>query len=174
MDEPKPDTINAVPTRLKFFLARQVEERRSRKLENIREQPAAILAAMMWMEESGIHLTQKELGRLLDMNRMADGKEHQTQICTALNMLKRKKFIDEDKKVILKYRINPDGVQAVHRYANDVLGIPKEIEDVLQAEPFKTAFRQLTAESDRLIRHFLLSRFAQVRGKKKQKDAPQE
>jgi DNA-binding PadR family transcriptional regulator len=154
------DDISATPspisTRLKFFLARHVESRRLKKSANIREQPASVLAALMWMEESGIELHQKELGRLLEIGT----EDKQTQLSTVFRKLLNGKLVEVHKSAGSKkwYRITAEGRRAVDQFADAVLGIPQEVEEALR-DQCKIEYESVIAVSDSRIKTFLETQF---------------
>src|SRR5579871_1589620 len=111
--------------RLKYFLARQLDKHE----ENVTTQQAQVLAAIMWMEEyAGRLLNQTELCSLLGMG--------DTRMTAVLTFLKRRKLIEKIDEATLRrgklHRITTDGRAAVLRFADQVLGIPQELEEQLE------------------------------------------
>ncbi|MGA2593042.1 MAG: hypothetical protein ABSH32_24260, partial [Bryobacteraceae bacterium] len=112
--------------RLKYFLARQIDKR-GKQGENVTPQQAAILATLMWMEQHGtVSLNQTMLCSLLDVL--------DTRMTLVVGELENLQLIKKDELNTQKgnwYQITGEGRYAAARFAEEVLGIPKEIEDRL-------------------------------------------
>lgn len=151
IDERVDKTLNV---RLKFFLARQLERRR--QTENITPQQAAILASLMWMEKPG-SLNQVEICRLL-------GGVKQTRMTTVFKSLLSRGLVKKEKKDSRGnwYRITSEGRTQTLRFADEVLGSPKEVEN----EMFKgSEYMNRVASADKLIDEFLRKHFLAAKTK---------
>jgi|SRR5579871_613238 len=135
--------------RLKYFLARQIDKHG----ENVTTQQATVLAAIMWMEQYGGRLlNQKELGDLLYMG--------ETRMTAVVKALKRRGLIDEveitGSKRGKRHKITDDGRESVLKFADEVLGIPQEIEDKLKERSDYASTVEASAErvDEFLRKHF--------------------
>ena len=105
--------------RLKFFLARQAEGRRSGANRDLRitRRPAGILAALALMERySGTRMTGNEVRRLLGLSGSGLGNP--------ISVLKSKSLVKKDGPY---YRINDQGLRALVQFSDDVLGTPASV-----------------------------------------------
>jgi len=125
MDD-RPEQVSDL--RLKYFLARRIE-RRGKGGANVTPQQAAILAALMWAEHyAGGPLNQKRLCLLL-------GGIKETLMTKVMGEFERKRFVERAELVAERgnyYRVTTEGRVAVARFADEVLGIPKDVDGKLR------------------------------------------
>jgi DNA-binding MarR family transcriptional regulator len=142
--------------RLKYFLARQIEKR-GKGGGNITPQQAAVLASLMWTEEyCGRLFNQKELCRLL-------GIKSESQMTPVINSLERRGLvkITEAGTPGKFYRITDNGLASVAQFADEVLGIPKEVEGQMRSRSDYTGvIGGVIGVSDELIDDFLREHFS--------------
>jgi DNA-binding MarR family transcriptional regulator len=142
---------NAPVVRLKYFLARQIEKR-GKQAENVTEQQAAVLTALMLTEQyANTLLNQKKLCRLLGVK--------DTRMTLVIGELESQGFILEDKTISQRgnwYRVTEEGHRAAVQFAEDILGIPIETEEKLSK---RSDYASLLGVSDEYIDEFLRKQF---------------
>lgn len=128
-----PDLIPNV--RLKYFLARQIDRPgKSEQDEMVSGLKAAILGALIWSDHygGGTTLNQARLGRLFGITAPSFIKKLMDELKTASLV----ESVDEDKPQTGPgkwwYRITPAGREAAAYFADELLGVPEEVQKKLE------------------------------------------
>ena len=142
--------------RLKFFLARQAERRRSMANPQLRitPRPAAILAALALTERySEKSMTGGELGRLFGLS--------PSGLSNRIGELKSQSLVEKD---VPYYRINSEGLRVLGRFADEVLGIPQSVEAELGSND---TYRESIKVAESAIDEYLIQKFKTARRRRK-------
>jgi|SRR5579862_2263638 len=135
--------------RLKFFLAKQTEGRSSGTNPgmNIPDRPTGILAALALMENyAGRQMKGEEIRRLFQ-GLSTSG------LSNVVRTLHAKSLVEKDG---LYYRITPEGIHFLVRFAEEALGSPTPVEKELRQSD---AYRELMKSAEILIDQDLQQKF---------------
>ncbi len=135
--------------RLKFFLAKQTEGRSSGTNPgmNVPDRPAGILAALALMDNYASRLMTGEEIRSLFQGLSTSG------LSNVVRSLHAKSLVEKDG---LYYRITPEGIEFLVRFAEEALGSPAPVEKELRQSD---AYRELMKSAEILVDQELNQKF---------------